>query len=602
MVGLNHELASELLWREFPSDTRGTRTSAASGTRGTRADAAAAADRSGARRPGSASHFGARRARRAADPRRAAAPLPRRADLRRSRRKTATALGTEEKLPLFRGRIDPDITFLGFDLTEARRADARRLVLRDPGAADRAAVRARRRRARARSTAGTTSPGADVRTAPGAQRRRSPTSPPARGARRAAWAFNAAHMAAILRQRPVRIAFHADSRCCRREDARARSRRSSERCLADVLPIALLPVQVQTRYVTRGTPQLLVRVYPDELHVDDHEPAPDRRRGARGGGATGSSSGRRRATRRRERARGTQLAERFGARRAAWVARRLRPTEPRGRPGDAAGVPGRRRRCAPRDDPPARARRATPARPLGRDRLPRGERVLLEAGEPIPDDAPGRPGADEPPPPRRGELPLDAGMRWLVDFAEAEKVGMGIRVALTESSRPRPLLVLGVKAVARRPPPRRRALEALLDAHRYTRGLAFLAPGTPTNNTADAAPAAPRATRAASSSRCAPPRIATSRLRRRRAALGIRRGRARRSWRARRAGGPDARRLQTALWPVTGGYFLDQMMRRAGLPATPRSPPRAALRRPRARARPAAGRCASAASRTACCP
>ena len=35
------------------------------------------------------------------------------------RAKTTKALGTEEKLPLFRGRIDPDITFLGFDLTEA---------------------------------------------------------------------------------------------------------------------------------------------------------------------------------------------------------------------------------------------------------------------------------------------------------------------------------------------------------------------------------------------------------------------------------------------------------------------------------------------------
>src|SRR6185503_904977 len=42
---------------------------------------------------------------------------------------------------------------------------------------------------------------------------------------------------------------------------------------AATLPVALLPVQVQTRYVTRaGNPQLLVRVYPDELHLDAHEP------------------------------------------------------------------------------------------------------------------------------------------------------------------------------------------------------------------------------------------------------------------------------------------------------------------------------------------
>jgi hypothetical protein len=40
------------------------------------------------------------------------------------------------------------------------------------------------------------------------------------------------------------------------------------------LPVALLPVQVQTRFVTRdGAPELLVRVYPDELHLDAHQPA-----------------------------------------------------------------------------------------------------------------------------------------------------------------------------------------------------------------------------------------------------------------------------------------------------------------------------------------
>ena len=68
------------------------------------------------------------------------------------------------------------------------------------------------------------------------------------------------------------------------------TRRSSARCPRPALPLALLPVQVQTRYVTRdGEPQLLVRVYPDELHLDAHEPAPDRGRGAVGQEGTGSS-------------------------------------------------------------------------------------------------------------------------------------------------------------------------------------------------------------------------------------------------------------------------------------------------------------------------
>ena len=75
-------------------------------------------------------------------------------------------------------------------------------------------------------------------------------------------------------------------------------------------------------------------------------------------------------------------------------------------------------------------------------------------------------------------------MRWMVDFAEAEKVGMGIRVALTARAA-RALLVFGVKT-ALTPDGAATRLEALLDAHHYTRGLALLAAGTPTNNTAEA--------------------------------------------------------------------------------------------------------------------
>ena len=75
--------------------------------------------------------------------------------------------------------------------------------------------------------------------------------------------------------------------------------------------------------------------------------------------------------------------------------------------------------------------------------------MLLEAGAPIPETlasarAPtSRPGRR----PRPGELPLDAGMRWMVDFAEAEKVGMGIRVALPAADELQldTLLVFGVK-------------------------------------------------------------------------------------------------------------------------------------------------------------
>src|SRR5262249_56700922 len=105
---------------------------------------------------------------------------------------------------------------------------------------------------------------------------------------------------------------------------------------------------------------------------------------------------------------------------------------------------------------------------------------------PIPETLVVGPGTDEPasPPPAAGDLPLDARMRWMVDFAEAEKVGMGIRIALPAAgTRFRTLMVFGVKtsltpdAAATRP-------QALLDSPHYTRGPAVPAPGPPTDHTA----------------------------------------------------------------------------------------------------------------------
>ena len=89
--------------------------------------------------------------------------------------------------------------------------------------------------------------------------------------------------------------------------------------------------------------------------------------------------------------------------------------------------------------------------------------------------------------------------KWLVDFEEAEKVGLGIKIRLTDAQAPfTRIIAVGMKEPIRRKvsvrtkplgPPQEWAhmVETLLTNHQYTDGLAFLEPGMPTNNTATTA-------------------------------------------------------------------------------------------------------------------
>ena len=73
---------------------------------------------------------------------------------------------------------------------------------------------------------------------------------------------------------------------------------------------------------------------------------------------------------------------------------------------------------------------------------------------------------------------------WMVDYAEAERIGMAVTLALKRpGTRVDQLFVFGVQ---RSLDPRQAApaaLRDLLESHRCTRGLAFVPQGTPTNNT-----------------------------------------------------------------------------------------------------------------------
>jgi hypothetical protein len=125
-----------------------------------------------------------------------------------------TRLGTKEAHPLFRGRLDPDITYVGLDVTEeeARGEPGWFFVLqeqptsprfgldvnRDPGLAPDAPL-----------------PGwnnlswQDLKVPEGGYLQLKDSSITVQKPEGLQWGFNAAHQAAILRQRPARVAIHA---------------------------------------------------------------------------------------------------------------------------------------------------------------------------------------------------------------------------------------------------------------------------------------------------------------------------------------------------------------------------------------------------------
>lgn len=213
-------------------------------------------------------------------------------------------------------------------------------------------------------------------------------------------------------------------------------------------PIALLPVRLETRF--EGARKLKVRVYPDDIHVDALDPAltDGELRAGRAFWQTGDEEA------------WQLLLDRFSPRRAAWVAHATRP----GSDPDLRR-PGRRR-------PPRTVTMPTRWRFLG---LVGNEVVVDRLGGPIPVPLPlGILRSDQDAPDAPGD--------WLVDFKAAERVGMAATLRLPAGHAGLDqLLVVGVQESE--PDVATPRLHNLLRAHAFTGGLAFLEPGTPTNNT-----------------------------------------------------------------------------------------------------------------------
>lgn len=202
------------------------------------------------------------------------------------------------------------------------------------------------------------------------------------------------------------------------------------------VPIALLPVRLETRYADT---RLLVRIFPDAVHIDTHEPgltADEATWGCRYWEALWRAGN----AEPLEIAAWDELAGRFGPERASWIARMLVPTNQQERPVDAVPSP------SPLDPPPSFPETGPPGGswtrpPLARC-LPAQWIVVAEvdgtpptrivkhskpvsqplAFGPAPEFAADDVSLEEP--------PVDPGMRWLTDFAAAVDAGMAVEIDL----------------------------------------------------------------------------------------------------------------------------------------------------------------------------
>ena len=253
-------------------------------------------------------------------------------------------------------------------------------------------------------------------------------------------------------------------------------------------PIVLLPLRIETRFATApqvtrarntavaasasGSPELLVRIYPDEISADAHEPelSADEQAAGQAYWAAAQPNG--------EQLTAWQaLLLKYPAPRAAWIVRLTDPS--------ATTSP-------PTFYKPSGWSRAVEARLLP-DRFmviaTRGGVTRQGVGTPIVEPlalsvGPDTLSSDQSPIGPDGSFKIDDAVKWTIDFDLALANGMAIRLPIDAQDLQLGfdrVIVIGVKTSLDSVGTTQR-LGALLDAQHYTSGLAFVQQGTPTSN------------------------------------------------------------------------------------------------------------------------
>ena len=239
-------------------------------------------------------------------------------------------------------------------------------------------------------------------------------------------------------------------------------------------PVALLPVRLETRF---SGSLLQVRIFPDDIWADTHETGLTADELADGNAYLAAKTGG------------------IDAEKAAWAALVARWTAPRAAYIASAISSGSTETRAESWTRAAQAR--LPEQWIVR--AYQGSSVFTVTSNPVQQPlaltfSP-TPGPDQVV--LADGLSIDAALQWTVDFAVAETAGMAVTIDLATPDPPATaagdpvagidlLLVVGISD-SQTASDGAAQLRALLDAQHYTRGVAFLTPGTATNNT----PAAP---------------------------------------------------------------------------------------------------------------
>ncbi|WP_421789150.1 hypothetical protein [Hyphobacterium sp.] len=271
------------------------------------------------------------------------------------------------------------------------------------------------------------------------------------------------------------------------------------KALTDDLPLVLLPIRLETRFRRSGQnkTELLIRIYPDDIHVQDHQVGLSKDEYAlaevfwRDLWCAGNDED-------RQRFAWAELVQALDAPRALYVKQLttpinadLAPSLPTAPDSELTVQPElpSLQLAESRWRTAAKAA-AMPERWIAVGYGKGGERLPPAFGRVIPDSLAVGPdpeaddtNADEP----DASAVFDNGMKWLTDFDVAEAVGMAIRLPVNEKYLADGLERLFVFGVATDLSPQESVdeLSRLLESHKFSTGVRFAERGEPTNNTGE---------------------------------------------------------------------------------------------------------------------